>query len=173
MRGLRLFVLGASGVLAFLAVSLFVEVSPRMEEAQAQQTVQQEEQRFLELINGYRQANGLAPLYLSETLSRASYRHSEDMGAFGFFSHATQASHYYAAGSGHVQRIVQEGYFSGTYSAENIAYGYHSADTVFEAWRLSPGHNVNMLSPNYRAIGIGLAYSSTGVPYWTTNFGGI
>lgn len=64
-------------------------------------------------------------------------------------------------------------YFSNTYSAENIAYGYHSADTVFEAWRLSPGHNVNMLSPNYRAIGIGLAYSATGVPYWTTNFGGV
>ncbi len=128
-----------------------------------------EEQRFLELINGYRQANGLGPLAPSETLSRAAERHSEDMQTYGFFSHTTKASSYYPVGSSFSDRLTREGYpTDNAYTAENIASGYTTAEEVFEAWRLSPGHNVNMLDRNYTAIGIGQVGT-----YWTTDFGSV
>lgn len=133
------------------------------------QSYDSEEQQFLELINQYRQQNGLDPLLLSSPLSVASERHSEDMGAYGFFSHTTQASSYYPVGANHVVRIAQEGYDYNTYTAENLAYGQTSAQEVFEAWRTSPEHNVNMLG-DYAVIGIGLVWTN-GTPYWTTDFG--
>lgn len=136
--------------------------------AQAQ-SYEPEEQQFLELINQYRAENGLEPLALSTPLSVASERHSEDMGTYGFFSHTTQGSSYYPVGSGHPERISQEGYDYNTYTAENLAYGQTTAAEVFEAWRISPGHNVNMLG-DYSVIGIGLAWVN-GTPYWTTVFG--
>lgn len=128
-----------------------------------------EEQRFLELINGYRQANGLGPLAPSETLSRAAERHSEDMQTYGFFSHTTEASSYYPVGSSFSDRLTREGYPTDkAYTAENIAWGYNTAEEAFEAWRLSPSHNVNMLGRNYTAIGIGQVGT-----YWTTDFGSV
>ncbi len=136
--------------------------------AQAQ-SYEPEEQQFLELINQYRAENGLDPLSLSAPLSVASERHSEDMGTYGFFSHTTEGSSYYPVGSGHPERIAQEGYDYNTYTAENLAYGQTTAAEVFEAWRISPGHNVNMLG-DYSVIGLGLAWVN-GTPYWTTVFG--
>jgi uncharacterized protein YkwD len=35
----------------------------------------------------------------------------------------------------------------------------------------SPGHRHNILNCRYRNVGIGLAYNSRGVPYWTQDFG--
>ena len=58
-----------------------------------------EEEQFLQLINEYRQDNGVGPLTLSDTLSVASERHSEDMGKYNFFAHDTVKSSYYPAGS--------------------------------------------------------------------------
>ncbi len=128
-----------------------------------------EEQRFLELINGYRQANGLGPLALSETLSRAAERHSEDMQTYGFFSHTTEASSYYPAGSSFSDRLGREGYpTDNAYTAENVAWGYTTAEEAFKAWRISSSHNVNMLGKNYTAIGIGRVGT-----YWTTDFGSV
>src|SRR3712207_2956147 len=48
-----------------------------------------EELQFLELINGYREQNGLRPLVLSDTLAVAAERHSEDMARYSFFAHIT------------------------------------------------------------------------------------
>lgn len=149
------------------ALGLFFVLGP-VGVAEAQ-SYEPEELAFLELINDYRQQNGLEPLGLSAPLSVASERHSEDMGTYGFFSHTTQGSSYYPAGSGHPERIAQEGYDYDTYTAENLAYGQATAAGVFEAWRVSPDHNVNMLG-DYSVIGIGLAWVD-GTPYWTAVFG--
>jgi hypothetical protein len=71
------------------------------------------------------------------------------------------------------QRISDCGYNHGTWIGENIAAGYSSAASVFEGWKNSPGHNSNMLSTNFTAIGIG-RYQGGGTfgVYWTTAFGG-
>ncbi len=160
MYGCRWFAFTGS----LLALSLFLVLGlVRQGETQ---TYEAEEQRLLELINEYRQANGVGPLVLSDTLSVAAGRHSEDMATYGFFSHETEASSYYPASSGFVERLAQEGYPMNTFLAENIARGQTTAEEVFEFWRNSPDHNTNMLNENYTAIGIGHV-----APYWTADFG--
>lgn len=132
-----------------------------------------EELRVLRMINDYRQDNGLEPLLLSDTLSVASERHSEDMGERGFFAHNTASSSYYPAGTAPWNRMEAEGYNYNTYKGENIAAGYETAEEAFQAWRNSPSHNAAMLDGNYRVVGVG----RVNVPgsgfgwYWTTDFG--
>lgn len=55
---------------------------------------------------------------------------------------------------------------------ENIAYGYPTAAAVMRAWMHSTGHRRNILSRRFTRIGLGLAYTDGGVPYWVQNFGG-
>jgi uncharacterized protein YkwD len=142
--------------------------------ASADTSYDEEEREFLQLINGYRQQNGLGPLVLSDTLTESSDHHSQDMARYGFFAHNTVASSYYARGSQPWDRMVAEGYSYNTYKGENIAVGYDTAEEVFQAWRESPSHNAAMLDGHYRVIGISRLYSPSGSHhwYWTTDFGG-
>jgi hypothetical protein len=73
-----------------------------------------------------------------------------------------------------VQRVRDCGYSYNTYIGENIAAGNSSAQATFNQWKNSPGHNANMLSANFNAIGIGRAFqaSATYDWYWSTEFGG-
>lgn len=134
-----------------------------------------EELRFLELINAYRENNGLDPLVLSDTLSVAAERHSEDMGRYNFFAHDTVESSYYPDGAEPWDRMAAEGYDHDTFKGENLAAGYESAEDSFEGWQDSPGHNAAMLDENYEVMGVARVY----VPdsrygwYWTTDFGGV
>ncbi|MDP9369945.1 MAG: SH3 domain-containing protein [Chloroflexota bacterium] len=127
-----------------------------------------EERTFLGLINNYRAANGLPGLQLSESLSGAADYHSVDMAHKDYFSHTL------ANGVTWGQNIANHGYTYDTYQGENIASGNESASATFDQWRNSPGHNANMLNPNFTAIGIGRAYNGNATYdwYWTTTFGG-
>ena len=142
--------------------------------ASADTSYDTEELQFLQLINDYRQQNGLGPLILSDTLTESSEHHSHDMAQYGFFAHNTVASSYYTAGSQPWDRMVAEGYDYNTYKGENIATGYDTAERVFQAWRESPSHNAAMLDGHYRVIGVARLYapSSSHHWYWTTDFGG-
>ena len=133
-----------------------------------------EELQFLELINGYRQENGLRPLVLSDTLAVAAERHSEDMARYSFFAHITAASSYYRAGDEPWDRMEAEGYDYNTYKGENIAVGYETAEEAFRAWQESPSHNRAMLDDRYRVVGIARINDPDSVHgwYWTTDFGG-
>ena len=156
--------------LAILFVGLIsVEVS-----AQTNDSYDPEELKFLKLLNKYRQDNGRPTLILSDALTTASERHSEDMGRYNFFDHKTIKSSYFPAGSDPWDRMARSGYdYPNSYRAENLAVGYETAEKAFEAWRASSGHNANMLDGNQKVIGIahvhvpGSAYGW----YWTTDFG--
>ena len=66
------------------------------------------------------------------------------------------------------------GYGYNTYRGENIAAGQATAAEVLAAWKASPGHAANMLSPDFTVLGVSLVQVS-GSPYgwyWTTDFGG-
>eukprot|EP01041_Mallomonas_annulata_P015586 gene15586-32927_t len=58
------------------------------------------------------------------------------------------------------------------YLGENIYAGGQSAAEAFDAWKNSPGHNTNMLRPQYNYIGIGIAYNGNSNYgwYWTNDF---
>ena len=160
-------------VVALIAVLITV-LAGGERAASADTSYDSEELRFLQLINEYRQQNGLGPLLLSDTLSVSSEHHSLDMAEYGFFAHNTVASSYYPKGSRPWDRMVRDGYTYNTYKGENIAVGYDTAEESFQAWRESPSHNAAMLDGHYRVIGI----ARINVPeydrrwYWTTDFGG-
>jgi uncharacterized protein YkwD len=132
-----------------------------------------EELQVLQLINDYRENNGLEPLLLSDTVSVASERHSEDMARYRFFAHITAASFYYPSGSQPWDRMRAEGYDYNTFMGENIAVGYETAEAAFAAWRRSPSHNAAMLDGRYRVIGVARLSLPGSRWYWTTDFGTI
>ena len=130
------------------------------------------EQGFLQLLNEYRVANGLAPVMAERALNDGAYQYSQQMGETNWFDHVGPD------GSSFDERMCAAGYDPGcgprTWVAENIAAGQRSAAEVFEAWRTSPGHNANMLADEAVVVGIGRAEvsgSEYGV-YWTNTFGG-
>jgi uncharacterized protein YkwD len=127
-----------------------------------------EELAFLTLINNYRAQNGLQPLVLTQTLGAASEHHSVDMAINNYFSHIL------FDGTTWSDNMTNHGYTYNTARGENIAAGYTTASAVFDAWKSSAGHNANMLSSSYNAIGIGFAINLTATYrwYWTTDFGG-
>jgi len=143
--------------------------------ASADTSYDSEEFQFLQLINDYRQQNGVGPLILSDTLTLSSEHHSKDMSQYGFFAHNTEASSYYPMRSQPWDRMAAEGYDYNAYKGENLAVGYETAEGVFQAWRESPSHNAAMLDGHYRVIGIARIYAPESARhhwYWTTDFGG-
>ena len=128
-----------------------------------------EEQAFLTLLNAYRVQNGLVPLALGQSAGAAADHHSVDMATNNYFSHTL------ADGTDWYTNMLNHGYPSNSGAGENIAAGQSTALAVFEAWRNSPGHNTNMLSPSWVVVGVGFASNAgAGFPYyWTTDFGSV
>lgn len=127
-----------------------------------------EEAAFMTLINDYRQQNGLQPLAINEQIQNAAEWMSTDMGQNAYFSHTD------SLGRNPWVRMADFGYGYSTSKGENIAAGYTSAQSVFNGWKNSPGHNTNMLNSSFKVMGIARVYTA-GSPYgyyWTNDFGG-
>ena len=54
---------------------------------------------------------------------------------------------------------------------ENIAMGYPTPRAVMKGWMSSEGHRRNILDKRFRKIGLGLARTADGTPYWVQDFG--
>ena len=136
-----------------------------------------EEWAFLTLINNYRAQNGASALQVSVTLEKSSQWMSNDMATNNYASHTD------SLGRDVYTRLAAFGYAYSPWG-ENIAGGFSDAQNTFNQWatacdpdgsgNCTYAHRQNMLSANFRVIGIGRAYngnSSYGW-YWTTDFGG-
>lgn len=120
---------------------------------------------MLASINARRAAAGVAPLRACASLDRAAAAHSADQAAHEHMSHTG------SNGSNAGQRITAAGYLGWRAWAENVAVGYPSVASVMNGWMNSSGHRANLLSASYEHVGVGLAHSASGTPYWTQNFG--
>ena len=118
----------------------------------------------LQGINEIRLANNLGLLTEVAELNASAYSHSADMAAMNNMSHTG------SDGSDPGDREVRAGYNWRTYG-EIVAMGYRTAEAVIDGWMNSPGHRAIIVSPAMRDFGAGLAYSESGRPYWTVNFG--
>ena len=112
-------------------------------------------------LNAYRRLHGLGPLKYNDKLTAASQVHAKDLAAHGTISHSG------TDGSGHGERIQRQGY-AFSIAAENVATGQQSWAKVFQAWKDSPGHNVNLLRNDVTDFGIALVYEpkTTYQTYW-------
>jgi uncharacterized protein YkwD len=168
---IRQTVLVAAAGLAVLLVASALPGSPRVVHAAtncdvADLSLDAEEQAFIGLINNYRAQNNAGPVTGSPTLNRASSWMAVDMATKNYLSHTD------ALGRDPFVRMDQCDVATGFAKAENVAAGYTTAAEVFEGWRISPGHNANMLNPGYKTIGIARSYNagSTYGWYWASNF---
>ncbi|GAA0560924.1 hypothetical protein GCM10010172_50160 [Paractinoplanes ferrugineus] len=125
------------------------------------------ETEVVRLTNVQRTAKGCAALRIDDRLSRAARAHSADMVAARFFDHTG------SDGSTFVAREAAAGYPRKGASAENIAWGYRTPAQVVSGWMKSPGHRANILNCGSVAVGVGVAYTGGGAPYWTQDFGRI
>ncbi len=164
------------GLVALLCVATIgLAAAPRASAVSYAPTV--EECSFLRQINAYRAQHGLGSLALSITLGAAARHHSVDMATYNYLSHTL------SDGTSAHQNMINYGYPANAWWGENIYAGYGtgangvdnaSALGAFTWWQNSSAHNANMLSGNFKAIGIARAYNanSTYKYYWTTDFGG-
>src|ERR1700694_1637669 len=136
--------------------------------AQTIPTLDNEEWAFLTLINNYRAQHGAGPLQVSVTLENSSHWMSNDMATHNGSSHTD------SLGRDPDTRMVTFGYPYYPWG-ENIAGGFGTAQSVFNAWVNSPEHLVNMVNPAFVVMGIGRAYNSGSSFgwYWATDFGGV
>jgi uncharacterized protein YkwD len=130
------------------------------------------------LLNGERTDRGLAPLAVNARLTAAATAYAGDLVAGTYFSHTGRD------GSSVRDRIQRTGYLPGDADwliGENLAWGTGGLATpgsIMQAWMNSPGHRENILNPEFREIGIGIATGNpakadgAGATY-ATSFGAI
>jgi uncharacterized protein YkwD len=114
-------------------------------------------------VNAARKAAGLGAVSGNGALASIAADHSSDQAANSHMSHTG------SDGSSLGQRMSRGGYGASAY-AENVAAGYGSAESVMKGWMNSAGHKANILG-NYTQIGVAVAYSADGTPYWTMDLG--
>jgi uncharacterized protein YkwD len=117
-------------------------------------------QYALNQVNAARAAYGFAPLVLDSNISAVAYGHAADMASRGYFSHTTPE------GTTYRQRLNAGG-ISYSSSGENICYlggasvqatlNWCHAQFMAEPYPGGGNHKDNILNPNYRRVGIGIA----------------
>jgi uncharacterized protein YkwD len=104
------------------------------------------EMEVINLVNAERTQRGLRPLKPDPTLMAAAKHWSR---------HQAYRNRMYHSRMGY---------------GENVAYNQKTPYEVQRDWMNSRGHRANILSQRYSQIGVGVAYSNRGQPYWTQTF---
>jgi uncharacterized protein YkwD len=104
----------------------------------------------LSCVNQIRAYYGLGSLHSNGTLNAAAQACAERMAASGQMTHSTYPGGWSSWG-------------------ENIAEGYGSSVSVFNAWMASPGHRANILRASFTQMGIGHVAAGA---WWCQQFGG-
>jgi uncharacterized protein YkwD len=103
------------------------------------------EMSVISQTNAQRARHGLPPLAVDSQLMSSANRHAQWMASNRNLSH-------------------------GHGVAENIAMGQGPAGEAMRSWMNSSGHRANILGSGYTRIGVAVAYSSNGTPYWCQQF---
>jgi uncharacterized protein YkwD len=129
-------------------------------------------------MNEIRRARGLRPLRLNGRLQVAALFHSRDMGRRGYFEHDSISGTPFWR---RIERFYPSRGFRSWTVGENLLWGtgtYGAAFAVRE-WMGSPPHRQNILSREWREVGIGAAhfaqapgeYRGRAVTIMTADFG--
>ncbi len=119
---------------------------------------------LLERVNRARVAEGLMPLITDQSLTDVAADYACQMIEDEFFSHHSPKS---KLGPG--ERLTRAGYIYFT-MGENLATGQDSSEDVFDDWMTSPEHRDNILSSQWREIGIAVRTTPDGEYYWVQEF---
>ncbi len=101
-------------------------------------------------LNQIRVAQGLPPVKLNPELSRAAETQAHEILQMGRCSHLDRWGRRADA------RAMEVGYHYFRLG-ENLAAGQRNWQRALTAWLHSPSHRANMLRPDYREVGVGMA----------------
>lgn len=141
--GLAVAVLVATAVLAASAFAT----------SRSEKGLQTLNKQVLSAVNRFRVTHGLRPLHESAALDRSARQHSFQMGRRGYFAHSSangtafwlRIRNYYAA-RGFAYWSVGENLL---WSSPNVSAGH-----AMQMWIASPGHLRNLMTAQWRQIGI-------------------
>ncbi len=156
MKGLTR-TLGVVGMSATLSLGL---IGPVTSHGDVDAAISVPRRRVAVLVNARRIEHGLRPLHLGPAVNLTAQKHSRDQARMGLMTHTG------SDGSDCGERLSRQGYRWSAWG-ENVAMGYPTARSVVRAWMYSAGHRANILKPRFRHVGVGLARSADGTPYWT------
>jgi uncharacterized protein YkwD len=113
------------------------------------------EHEAIDALNDVRRAHGLAPLRVSESLSRSSGAYARKMLRHDFFGHGPSID------------------VAGAFRSAGETLAYHTGwdaqpRRTIGRWMNSPGHRAVLLSPAFRWVGMGLARGRLGGSVATT-----
>lgn len=114
------------------------------------------------LVNQHRKSIGLSELEFNEIVWQQAYNHSKSMAdAKTDFGHD--------GFSERINNIKEQIGTGGGGGAENVAYGYSSAQSVVDGWLNSSGHKKNIESGN-NITGVSAIKDKNGTYYYTQIF---
>ena len=111
-------------------------------------------------VNTFRAGAGVGQLTWSDPIAAAAARQSADIAARGSRDHVG------TDGSTPKSRMRDAGYPT-KWWAESVASGFSTASAVVWAWMNSEDHRNNLLNSQAMHVGIAVARSADGTPYWT------
>lgn len=116
----------------------------------------------LDIINAERRSYGLDPLVMDKRLMETAMGRAAEI--------TVKFDHTRPDGSSCFNVYPVGEFFVG----ENIAYGYPKASDVMTAWMNSPGHRQNILTAEFKAVGVGcVKVNGRSVLYWVQSFGDV
>lgn len=121
---------------------------------------------ILRLVNEHRAEHGLSALTLDSDLNKVAKIRAQEITEK--FDHARPNGTFF-------YDMMDEMGIDYRSVGENIAAGYLTAEEVVDAWMNSEGHRANILSANFKQIGIAATYKedSEYEIYWVQIFGNL
>lgn len=123
--------------------------------------------KMLELVNAHREANGVQPMTWDQTLADMSTEKSEHMIKYNYTEHD-----YHGLATALVQAVGWDYHVpSENVLATSQTFNLTEEDAktlgivMFNQWKASPGHNRNMLDPDWIQFGFGFAFSNGKAQY--------
>ena len=104
---------------------------------------------FASLVNEHRVSVGCEALTWDSEVAAVAYAHSVDMVERAYFDHTNPD------GASPFDRMRDAG-IAFSRGAENIAWGYPTAEAVLQGWLDSPGHRANIENCSLTEHGVGL-----------------
>lgn len=105
-------------------------------------------QEVFDLINKEREKEGLNPYQRNNTLDYTAYIRALDIAENRDFTHEATKS-----GMTFEKTATKTGYFYKKLG-ENLAIGFNNPETLIKKWLLSPKHKENLLSKEFKEMGI-------------------
>jgi uncharacterized protein YkwD len=162
--------------LLLLAIASLAESA--LAASRAESSLQMLNRNVLASVNRFRASHGLAALHESAALDSAARRHSLQMGRLGYFSHNSAGGTQFWQ---RIRRFYPAHGFSYWAAGENLVWASPtlSAGGAMRMWISSPPHLANLLSRQWRQIGIAAVsvasapgvYGGRRVTIITTDFG--